>query len=89
MITRIQAIEFILYGMQEKWTDAWNFVHKCRESGVTQKGKDKAVKWLLWLPHGLLHSLARGGEVGLSQCRDLANILVLWIQIDMAEIIRS
>jgi hypothetical protein len=48
-----------------------------------------ALKWLLWLSHGIFHAPARAGINGLRDYVELANKFVLLRQRDMVELFRS
>ncbi len=61
----LQTVEFIPNCLKEEWIDAWNCVHRFRATAVTQEDKDRALKWVLWLPQGLLHVPIREGKDGL------------------------
>ena len=56
----MQTIEYIPNSLQEDWTEAWNSVHMLRQAAVTEEEKDRAMKWILWLPHGCC--MRRKGE---------------------------
>jgi hypothetical protein len=53
---------------------------RMRDGAETKEIRDKAMKWILWLPHGLLHATHRGGKKGARQLRDLARRFVMWRQ---------
>jgi hypothetical protein len=78
MPMRMQTVEFIPNSLQDEWTGAWNTVHKMRDAAATEEERDKALKWILWLPKGLLHASGRGGKNGTRQYRDLARRFVAW-----------
>jgi hypothetical protein len=54
-----------------------------RDGAETDEIRDMTLKWILWLPHGLLYASNRGGKKGDKQLRDLANRFVMWRQRDM------
>jgi hypothetical protein len=69
----MQTIEFIPnYSLQEEWTEAWNLVNQRRGSAIMREELDRALKWTLWISHGLLHAPSRASEKGGRQYRDLA-----------------
>ena len=47
------------------------------------------MKWILWLPHGLLHESRRGGKNGARQYRDMARRFTLWRTRDMEQLIKG
>ena len=85
----MQTIEYIPNSLQEDWTEAWNSVHMLRQAAVTEEEKDRAMKWILWLPHGLLHAPQRGGSKGNSQYMEQARRFVRWRQRDMLAIVKT
>jgi len=60
-----------------------------RDGAETDEIRDKALKWILWLPHGLLHASSREGKKGARQFRDLARRFVMWRQRDMTELMKA
>ena len=64
MLVGMQTVEFVPNSLQDEWTKAWNDVNRMRDGAETEEIRDIALKWILWLPHGLLHALSRGGKKG-------------------------
>jgi len=60
-----------------------------RDGAERDEIRDKALKWILWLPHGLLYASRRGGKKGARQFRDLARRFVMWRQRDMKGLIKA
>jgi hypothetical protein len=60
----MQTMEFFPNSLQEEWTKAWNNGNMMRDGAETNEKRDMALKWILWLPHGLLHASSRGGKKG-------------------------
>ena len=85
----LQTVEFIPSSLQEEWTYAWNCIHRFRAAAVTQEDKDRALKWILSLPQGLLHAPGRGGKDGLRQYRELTSRFVMWRRRQMAGLIEK
>ena len=73
----LQTVEFIPNSLKDEWTKAWNDVHRMRDAAWTTEERDRALKWILWLPQGLLHAPSRGGQNGARQSRDLAKRFVM------------
>ena len=59
------------------------------DSAKTQEIRDMALKWILWLPHSLLHATSRGGKNGARQFKDLAKRFVMWRQRDMLGLMKT
>jgi len=74
----MMIVEFIPNSLQEEWTKAWNDVNMMRDGAETYELRDKALKWIPWLPHGLLHASSRGGKKGARQFKNLARRFVMW-----------
>jgi hypothetical protein len=85
----MMTVEFIPNSLQEEWTKAWNDVNRMRDGAETDEIRDRALKWILWLPHGLLHATNRGGKKGARQFRDLARRFVMWRQRDMTGLMKA
>ena len=85
----MQTVEIIPNSLQEEWKEAWNAAHKQRQTTVTEEEKERALKWILWLPHGLLHAPQRGGKNGTHLYRELARRLVMWRQRDMLGLVKA
>jgi hypothetical protein len=60
-----------------------------RDGAETPEARDRALKWILWLPHGLLHATSREGKKGAIQFRDLAKRFVMWRQRDMLGLVKT
>ena len=60
-----------------------------RDRAETDEIRDRALKWILWLPHGLLHASSRGGKKGSRLFRDLARRIVMWRQRDMMGLMKA
>ena len=46
------------------WAWAWGVVVARANNATTEEEKDRALKWLLFLPQALLRSSDKGGQVG-------------------------
>ena len=57
----MQTVEIMPNSLQDELTEAWNDAHSQRQSAVTEEERERALKWILWLPQGLLHAPRRGG----------------------------
>ena len=64
-------------------------MHRLRQAAVTEEEKERAMKWILWLPQGLLHAPQRGGNKENRQYRELARRFVRWRQRDMLAIVKA
>ena len=64
-------------------------VHELRRVAITEEENERALKWVLWMPQGLLHAPTRGGKNGNKQFKELARRFVLWRQRDMEGLIRT
>jgi hypothetical protein len=84
----MQIVEYVPISLQEKWTEAWNVANQLRRSATSEKDKERALKWLLMLPHGLLHAPTRGRSNRTRQCKEMARRFVLWMQRDMEGLIK-
>ena len=85
----MQTVEFIPSSLHDEWTGAWSTVHKMRDATVTNEERDRALKWILWLPLGLLRASSRGGQKGASQYRDMARRFVAWRKRDMHGLLKT
>ena len=85
----MQMVEFVPNSLQEEWTNAWNVAHELIRSAITKIDMERALKWILWLPQGLLHAPTRGGNNGARQYKEIARIFVLWRQRDMEGLIKT
>ncbi len=47
------------------------------------------MKWILWLPRGLLHAPQRRGKNGTRQYRELARRFVMWRERDMLGLVNA
>jgi hypothetical protein len=74
----MQTVEFIPNTLQEEWTDAWSVAREIRKAAKTDIDKARALKWIMWMPQGLLHAPTRGGKYGTRQFKELARRFVLW-----------
>ena len=84
----MQTVEFIPNSLQDEWTGAWNTVYRMREEALTDEERDRALKWILWLPQGLLHASSRGGKKGARQYREMARRFVAWRKRDMQGLLK-
>jgi len=84
----MQTLEFIPNSLHDEWTKAWNDVHKLRDAAGNDDARDRALKWILWLPQGLHHAPSKGGQKEARQFRDLARRLVMWRRKDMMGLIK-
>ncbi len=55
----MQTVEIIPNSLQEEWIEAWNKAHRQRQTVETEEEKEQVLKWILWLPKGLLHTPQR------------------------------
>jgi hypothetical protein len=85
----MHTVEQLPNSLQEEWTEAWNTVHMMRQTACTEEETERALKWILWLPQGLLHAPQRGGNNGARQYRDLARRFVMWRQRDMIGLMKN
>ncbi len=85
----MQTVEIIPNSLQEEWTEAWNAAHRLRQAEVTEEERERALKWILWLPQGLLHAPRRGGKNGTRQYMELARRFVMWRQRDMLGLMKA
>jgi hypothetical protein len=85
----IHTVEIIPNSLQEEWTEAWNTVHRMRQAARTDEENERALKWILWLPQGLLHAPQRGGKNGARQYKELARRFVMWRQRDMLGLVKK
>jgi len=56
---------------------------------MTEEERERALKWILWLPHGLLHAPRRGGKARARQYKELARRFVMWRQRDMLGMVKA
>ena len=82
-------MEVIPNSLQVEWTEAWNAAHKLRPEAMTEEENARALKWILWLPQGLLHAPQRGGKNGARQYRELARRFVMWRQKNMLDLVKT
>ena len=73
----MQTVELVPISLQEEWTKAWNDVHIMRDAAETDDIRDRALKWILWVPHGLLNATNIRGKKGARQFKDLARRFVM------------
>jgi hypothetical protein len=85
----MHTAEFIPNSLQEEWVGARTDVFDTREHDLSREETQRALKWLLLLPHGLLHEPSRDGKTGNLQHRELAKRLVLWRQMDMSGLMKG
>ena len=64
MPPRLHMVEIIPSFLQTELTAACNTVHMLRHAATTEEETERNLKWLLWLPQGLLHAPQRGGKTG-------------------------
>ena len=72
----LQTIEYIPNLLQEEWTEAWNAVRMLWHAAVSEEEKERAMKWIMWLPQGLLHAPQRGANNGNIRYMELARRFV-------------
>jgi len=89
MPTGMRTVEFIPNWLQEEWTEAWNAVYRLRDATSTEEDRERALKWILRLPEGLLHSPRRGGKNGARQYKDMARRFLMWRQRDMMDLMKT
>jgi len=85
----IHTVEVIPNSLLTEWTEAWNTAHKMRQAARTYEDNEKALKWILWLPQGLLYAPQRGGKNGARQYKELARRFVMWRQKDMLGLVKT
>jgi hypothetical protein len=85
----VHTVEVIPSSLQGEWTEAWNAIHRLRQAARTEEENERALKWILWLPQGLLHTPQRGGKNGARQFRELARRFVMWRQGDMLGLVKA
>jgi hypothetical protein len=85
----VQTVEFIPNSLQTEWTEACNTVHRMRQAAMTEQDNERVLKWLLWMPHGLLHAPLRGGKNGIRQYKEMARRFVMWRQRDMSGLVKA
>jgi hypothetical protein len=88
-LPRIHTVESIPNSLQTESTEAWNAVHRLRQATMTEAENERALKWILWLPQGLLHAPQRGGKNGTRQYKEPARRFVMWRQKDMLGLIKA
>jgi hypothetical protein len=59
------------------------------QAARTDEENERALKWILWLPQGLLHAPQREGKNGARQYKEVARRFVMWRQRDMVEIVKK
>jgi hypothetical protein len=74
----VHTMEVIPNSLQEEWTHAWNDAHRLRQAAMTEEESERALKWILWLPQGLLPTPQRGGKNGARQYMELTRRFVMW-----------
>ncbi len=85
----MHTVEVIPNSLQEEWTEAWNAAHMLRQAANTVEETERTLKWISWLPQGLLHTPQRGGKNGERQYMELARRFVLWRQKDMLGMVKA
>ena len=85
----MQTVEVVPNSLKDEWTKAWNDVHMMRDGAETDEIRDRALKLILWIPHGLLHASSRGGKKGARQFRDLVRRFVMLRQRDMTGVMKA
>jgi hypothetical protein len=85
----MQTVEIIPNSLLDEWTEAWNDAHRQRQSAATEEEKERALKWILWLPQGLLHAPRRGETGGARQYREPARRFVMWRHRDMLGLVKA
>jgi hypothetical protein len=56
---------------------------------MTEEENERALKWILWLPQGLLYAPKRGGKNGTRQYKELARRFIMWRQKDMLGLVKA
>ena len=64
-------------------------VHRMRQAARTDEENKRALKWIPWLPQGLLHAPQRGGKNGARQYREMARRFVMWRQRDVLGLVKK
>jgi DUF1680 family protein len=60
-----------------------------RDAATTDEERDMALKWIMWLPQGLMHASNRGGQKGARQYMDLARRFVAWRKKDVHGLLKT
>ena len=85
----MQTVEIIPNSLHEEWTNALNVAHELRRSASTEIGKERSLKWIMWMPQGLFHAPTREGKKVIRQYKEIARRFVLWRQRDMEALIKT
>ena len=75
--------------LHEECTSAWNIVSDMRTNAQNEKESERALKLMLWLPHGLLHEHTQGGKNGNKRFREMARRFSLWRQRDISGLMKG
>jgi hypothetical protein len=73
-------MEFVPSSLHEEWATALSVVHNMLESSQTEAKTERALNWILWLPHSLLRESSRGGKNENNQYRDNSRRFSLWMR---------
>ena len=46
----MHTVEFIPNSLQDEWTGALNTLHRMRDAATNEEERDRALKWIPWLP---------------------------------------
>ena len=85
----LQTVKIIPPALQDEWAEAWNDAHMQRQSALTEEERERALKWIMWLPQGPLHAPKRGGKGVARQYREPARRFVMWRQWDMLGLVKA
>ena len=64
-------------------------MHRLKDAAANVRERDRALKWIRWLPRGHLHASYRGGQKGARKYRDLARRFVTWRKKDMQGFLKT
>ncbi len=87
--TGIHTVEVIPNSLREEWIEAWNAAHMLRQAAMMEEENERALKWILWLPQGLLHAPKRGEKNGARRYKELTRRFVMWRQKDMLGLVKA
>ena len=79
----MRIVEFIPNSLQEESITSWNVVNDLRSNAQTKEEMERALKWLMWPPHVLLHEPTLGGKNGNMLFTKIARRFSMWRQRDM------
>ena len=83
----MNTIETIPHSLLEEWIQVWIDILSKREQATNDLDRERAQKWFLWFPHGLLHSPTRGGKGGTRKLNAMRRRFRLWRVRDLGTLI--